>query len=187
MWQHLHAKILDKDDKDELYNRLLHPKMNADETPLEYKLSIEQALRAAKTKKLHISLCQGIRVVGNGVDPHRCQAIMDSYAIENKTFESLDKELKILEKFDKNFHVKASRKAQTKPKPTNNISKASTNAALTVIMTSLAPTLTHQEMKTLKNICKINKRRNVWCMVVIILPTNVRLSKHSDMTLHTPN
>jgi hypothetical protein len=45
MWQYLRAKVLDEDDKDELYNnKLLHPKMKSDESPLDYQLTIEQAL-----------------------------------------------------------------------------------------------------------------------------------------------
>jgi hypothetical protein len=44
MWQHLRAKILDKDDEDEIYDKLLKPKMSAMDLPLDYQLTIEQAL-----------------------------------------------------------------------------------------------------------------------------------------------
>ena len=71
MWQYLCTKFLDQDDEDKIYDRLLHPKMTTDKTPLDYKLSIEQALRAANAKNLHVSLCQVIKAAGNGLDPNR--------------------------------------------------------------------------------------------------------------------
>ena len=109
MWQHQCTKFLDHDDEDEIYERLLCPKMATDETPLlDYKLSIDQALRAANAKNLHVSLCQVIKAAGNGLDPNRYQAIMDMYAIKNKTFDSLDTMVNILKKFNKNSYVKAS-------------------------------------------------------------------------------
>jgi hypothetical protein len=35
MWQYLHAKILDKDDEDEIYDKLLKPKMTANKSLLD--------------------------------------------------------------------------------------------------------------------------------------------------------
>jgi hypothetical protein len=60
MWQCLCAKILDEEDKDELYDRLLHPQMGTDKSPLDYKLELEQVLCAAMVKKLHINIHQVI-------------------------------------------------------------------------------------------------------------------------------
>ena len=159
MWQHLCAKFLDQDDEDKVYDRLLCPKMTTDETPLDNKLIIKQALRAANAKNLHISLCQVIKAAGNGLDPNRYQAIMDSYTTENKTFTSLDMMVDILEKYHKTSHVKASCKAQSKSKSSNNNTKASTNTTLGTMMPSSVPTLNPQEMKALEGIHKINKRK----------------------------
>ena len=114
-------------DEDIIYDRLLCPKMSPDETSLDYNLTIEQAIRAAHAKNLPVSLHQVIRAVGNGVDPNRYKAIMNLYAVENKTFESLDKMVDILEKYNKNSHVKASPKAQSKSKSLINNTKSSTN------------------------------------------------------------
>ena len=115
MWQHICTKFLDQDDEDEIYNRLLHPKMTTDKTPLDYKCSIKQDLRAANTKNIHVSQHQVIKAAGNGLNPNRYQAIMDLYAIENKTFDSLDMIVEILEKYDKNSHVKLLAKLNPRP------------------------------------------------------------------------
>jgi hypothetical protein len=155
MWQYLYAKILDKDDEDEIYDKLLKPKMTADESPLDYQLTIEQALRAAKAKKLHINECQVLRAAGIGLDPARYQAVMDTYTVgEGKTFESLDQLVEVLDKFDKNPHFKASRKAS--PVTPSMVPKTlTTPAAPTPDPTTPAPAPT---VKMLDNIRKVTKK-----------------------------
>ena len=55
-------------------------------------------------QRIFINLHQVIKAAGNGlVDPNRYKAIMDLYAIENKTIDSLDTMVDILEKYNKNL------------------------------------------------------------------------------------
>ena len=159
MWQHLRYKFLDQVNEDEIYNRLLCPKMSPDESPLDYKITIDQAIHAAHAKNLPVSLRQVIKAAGHGLNPNRYKAIMDSYAVENKTFDSLDMMVDILEQYDKNTHVKASRKAQSTVKSPTNNTKSSPNTTTNSATPSSVPTPTPHETKTLEDVCKLNKKR----------------------------
>lgn len=134
-------------------------------------LKLEQALHAAKVKKLHINICQVIQAAGNGLDMTHYQPLLDSYAVnKNKTFESLDKMVVILKKFDKHSHIKAPCKAHT-TKATDNKSKMSPPATspMNVTPSGTTPTLTltPQDSTTtsmLDDVHKINKKKKK-CLV----------------------
>ena len=159
MWQYLCAKVLDEDDEDKLYDKLHHPKMKSDESPLDYQLNIEQALQATKAKKLNINEHQVLRATGIGLDPNRYQTIMVvSYAIDGKTYDSLDQMVDVLDKFDKNPHIKTSCKASSKVMP-NTVTKTKTPSATTPSPTvTTSNTTPKPTTKMLDNIRKITKK-----------------------------
>jgi predicted HTH transcriptional regulator len=164
MWQYLRAKILDEEDEDELYDRLLHPKMGTDESPLDYKLKLEQALHAAKAKQLHINIHQVICAASNGLDLTHYQPLLDSYTVKNKMFESLDTMVTILEKFDKHPHVKASRKAKTDDNKSKTLSPVTLAPNVTPTGTTLSPTPAPPEIIwMIEDIRKIHKKKK--CLV----------------------